>query len=305
MTIKNTAGAAPNPKKIPAYPDNLIPVAADPRILSPVPRIAAAVLLLFLVAALWQHIHLSVSEKQDRLSGIYTLAFFKTEKESRSPQEQAGAALENLRNIPGIVKSELLDARDMPGFRDADENTALPALIHIKTAGANKTVFLQKMGELAEDFPAAELRDHSRDAQVTALQKRYARFLTILNISAATAAALIIAVLLAAAPKYLRPQQDTIALLRVLGAEDKMILYVFSQHTLRGVLKGLAAGGALAAVFFLIPAYLLSLSGLLPGGIKTDPPVLGLVLAFTLGLFYIAARLRTKNILRRQIWNAA
>ena len=158
---------------------------------------------------------------------------------------------------------------------------------------------------LAEHFPAAQLRDHSRDAQVTDLKTRYSRFLMILNISAVIAAALIIAAMLAAAPKWLRPQQDTIALLRVLGAEDKMILYVFSRHTLRNVLKGLTIGAALVAALFLVPAYLLGMFGLLPAGIKIDPPVLSLVLAFSLGLFYIAARLRTKNILRRQIWDAA
>lgn len=305
MTIKNTANTPPPPKKIPAYPDNLISVAADPRVSSPAPRMVGVVLLLFMVAALWQHIHISVNEKQDRLSGIYTLAFFKTDQDPRTPQEQADEALDRLQNIPGILKSDLLDARDMPGFQETDAKTALPALIHIKTAAAGESVFLQKIGDLTADFPASQLRDHSRDAQVAALKARYERFLTILNISAVTAAALIIAVLLAAAPKWLRPQQDTIALLRVLGAEDKMILYVFSRYTLHSVLKGLAAGGALVTALFLIPAYLLSVSGLLPAAVKTDPPVLGLILAFTLGLFYIAARLRTKNILRRQIWDAA
>lgn len=303
--MNKTQSSAPAPKKIPAYPDNLIPVAADPRVLSPVPRMAAVVLLLFLVAALWQHIHISVSEKQDRLSGIYTLAFFKTEKDTRTPQEQAGEALDILRNIPGILKSNLLDARDMPGFQEVDAKTALPALIHIKTAAATEAVFLQKMGDLAEHFPAAELRDHSRDVQVTALKIRYARFLTVLNFSTLAGVALIITVLLAAAPKWLRPAQDTIALLRVLGAEDKMILYVFSRHSLHNVLKGLAAGAALVSALFLIPAYLLSLSGLLPAGVKTDPPVLALALAFILGLLYIAARLRTKNILHRQIRDTA
>lgn len=310
MTIKNTESAAPNPKKIPAYPDNLIPVAANPRVLPPAPRIAGIVLLLFLVAALWQHIHLSVSEKLDRLSGIYTMAFFKTEQDARTPQEQAGEALDILKNIPGIIKSDLMDVRNMPGFQGEEKSTSpeqdlLPALIQIKTAGTNEPLFLQKMAEMAEDFPAAQLRDHSRDAQVAALKSRYARFLTILNISAVAAAALIIAALLGAAPKYLRPQQDTIALLRVLGAEDKMILYVFSRHMMNGILKGLAGGAVLVGAVFLIPAYLLAAFGLLPAGIKTDPPVLAVILAFTLGLFYIAARLRTKSIFHRQIRDAA
>jgi len=305
MTVKQTNTAAPNPKKIPVYPDNLMPIAADPRGLSPAPRMAGFVFLILLVATLWQHVHISVSEKQDRLSGIYTLAFFKAEKESRTPQEQANEALDTLRNIPGILKADLIDARSMPAFQEADAKTALPALVHIKTAAANEAVFLQKMGELSAHFPAAQLRDHSRDVQVTALQARYAHFLTILNISAVIAGALIIAAMLAAAPKWLRPQQDTIALLRVLGAEDKMILYVFSRQTLRSVLKGLAAGGALGAGLFLMPAYLLDIFGLLPAGVKIDPLVLSLILAFGLGLLYIAARLRTKNILRRQIWDAA
>ncbi|TNE30371.1 MAG: ABC transporter permease [Alphaproteobacteria bacterium] len=305
MTAKQTDSAAPNPKKIPVYPDNLMPVANDPRVLSPVPRIAGFVFLLFLVAGLWQQIHLSVTEKQDKLSGIYTLAFFKTEKDTRTPQEQADEALDTLRNIPGILNTALVDAGSIPAFQDADAQTTLPALIHIKTASSGETIFLQKMEELAEHFPAAQLRDHSRDTQVAALKNRYARFLVILNISAVIAGALVITAMLAAAPKWLRPQQDTIALLRVLGAEDKMILYVFSRHTLRNVLKGLTIGATLTAVLFLIPAYLLGMFGMLPANVKIDPPVLGLILAFALGLFYIAARLRTKSILRRQIWDAA
>ncbi|MBL1147512.1 MAG: ABC transporter permease [Pseudomonadota bacterium] len=305
MTAKQTETAAPNPKKIPVYPENLMPVANDPRVLSPAPRMAGFVLLIFLIAGLWQHVHISVVEKQDRLSGIYTLAFFKSEQDTRTPQEQADEALDTLRNIPGILKAALLDARSIPAFQETDAKTALPALVQIKIAASGETVFLQKMSELAEHFPAAQLRDHSHDTQVTALKTRYARFLMILNISAVIAAALIVAAMLAAAPKWLRPQQETIALLRVLGAEDKMILYVFSRHTLRNILKGLTMGAALVAGLFLIPAYLLGLFGLLPAAVKIDPVMLGLILAFGLGLLYIAARLRTKNILRQQIWNAA
>ncbi|TVQ81647.1 MAG: hypothetical protein EA357_12245 [Micavibrio sp.] len=297
-----TADMTADRKKIPGYPDNLMPAAAHPAIPSPVPRMAFFILMILALAVVWQHFHAEIGDRRQNITGVFTLGFFAHEGEMRSPREQAEAAYAVLEKLPAAEELSLIDGRTLPAFADREAaDTAVPALIHLRAAAGQEAALLDKLAMLADDFPTAELRDHSLDPQIAALQQRYTRFLRILDAGILAGFALLLVFAVMSLRRALRPQGGTIDLMHLLGADDGMLLYVFSRHALRGIFRGVLAGALIVTVFCAAVYLLYGDRAVLPGGITVAPLPLLWPLAAGIFLLYIAARLGTKNLLRRRI----
>lgn len=301
----HTPHHTPNSRSnIPGYPDNLASVTETPDVPWLIPRIAIFTVLLFVIFIGWHHMHNVIAQKQAQLSGIYTLAFFSNDADSRDAQDQALLAQERLQQLHMITDVSVIDNTTIPAFENAPLET-LPALLHIKIDAQQAERFQSQLSDILATFPTALLRDHSQDARLSTFTAQNKSFLRVLDISTLLSIALLLTTLFIALQRWLAPYERTIALLRILGAEDKTILYVFGQQIDKKIIKALAFTAGLTVLGALLPMFLLTGLGIMPKIVLLKPLIILPLVFIGTGIIYMVTKLRTQNVLQQQLIDIA
>lgn len=291
--------------KIPGYPDNLASVTTCPDAPSLIPRITAFSLLVLFICIGWNHVHNVIDAKQDKLSGVYTVAFLpQAENGTNTVQDDAAHVLERIQNLHTIQTAAHIDNANIPAFHNTPAEK-LPALLHVQIRADYADKFQKQIGTILNDFPHAVLRAHEQDPRLQRIVAQHTRFLHVLDLSTIAAIGIALTSLLMALQRWLSPYTRTIALLRILGAEDKTILYVFGRQIERHVLKGAVYAAGLVLLACVLPLSLLGVfSQSLPARAFNPLIILPLVFIVT-GIIYMVAKLRIQTVLKQQLVNIA
>ncbi len=173
--------------------------------------------------------------------------------------EKAAEAVKFLSNQPGIKKAiarpaeqSLKDIELWVGKTEMLKSFPIPRLIEIKIYQDNPPDYPTLKNIFETKFPGAILDNHGL---WSAQYRRLARlveltgFSMLLLMAAATAA-----VIVAAATSALASNKEIVAVLNLVGAEEKFIAGQFERHFLMvGIWAGVAGAGLAAAVFLVLP----------------------------------------------------
>ncbi len=287
------------------YPENLFSLVKNPSVRFLPLSIATFALLLLSISVIWYSTHHTVTKKQAGISGIYTLAFFQNDKDTRPSDLQSMSALKILQKDSTVEFFKKIDSKTILSNDVLSTQTNVPSLLHIKIDPQKEALFNKSLNSLSQNFPSISIRNHNEDARITALQLRYSKFLLILNISTIISIVLLLTSLIFWLKKWFLKHTETISLLHIIGAEDSLIMHIFERYIHKNLIKGLIYSFISACAFFLISTQIIVRTNLIESIWRINPVSAILLAVLCIVIIYVTVRIRIHNIIHKCLYKSA